>query len=399
MLPLFVPLVTHVPLFVLKHVTCPYLLHRHRILGPWTRAGVLIQLAYLAVNLFYILIVEVPWDSLRAATFSDAGRQASALAELNMIHLFAGPYLAFLADRFGFSLKTIRSIHRSAGWMTSALVLLYTMAALSDGPLPLGVPQNLFAVIAASLLCLLLVFLFLLFRYLSYELFIRSHQALALIFIYTVWRHLPSDNFSLCVYIYIYTVIFASISFLQSGAVIVQNGVFRHHLSRAMISHDSRAVKMHIHLSKPLYLDAGQYINLWIPSISFWPFLQSHPFTDVSWAVTEYDILDLLIEPRRGLMRELLCHTKKGHIVNPIIMFSGPHGPNVSIVDYDSILMVASGFGIAAVLPHLGKLVYGYDTRVVRACRIHLVWQIENKGSVCITPVILHMQYRVKKVG
>ena len=111
----------------------------------------MIQLAYLAVNLICILVVELSWDGLRAATFSDAGRRASTLAEVNMIPLFAGPHLAFLADRLGLSLKTIRGIHRSAGWMTAALVLLHAMAAASDGPLPLDVSQNLFAVVVRFL--------------------------------------------------------------------------------------------------------------------------------------------------------------------------------------------------------------------------------------------------------
>jgi hypothetical protein len=38
-------------------------------------------------------------------------------------------------------------------------------------------------------------------------------------------------------------------------------------------------------------------------------------------------------------------------------MFSGPHGTDVSMDKYKSVLMAASGFGIAAVLPHLKKLI------------------------------------------
>jgi len=64
-----------------------------------------------------------------------------------MIPLLAGPHFAFLADLLGLSLKTIRGVHRSAGWMTAALVLLHAMAAASDGPLPIDVSQNLFAVV------------------------------------------------------------------------------------------------------------------------------------------------------------------------------------------------------------------------------------------------------------
>lgn len=212
-----------------------------------------------------------------------------------------------------------------------------------------------------------------------------------MVFIYAVWRHLPSDKSSPRVYIYICTVIFASMSLLQSGTVIVRNGVFRHHLSRAMISRDAGAVKMQLHLPKLLSVDAGQYINLWIPSISFWSFLQIHPFTVVSWAATEQDTLDLLIEPQHGLTRKLLYYAKKGYTINPVVMFSGPRGTNVSMGEYKSILMVASSFGIAAVLPHLKKLIYGYNTRAVRARRIHLVWQIKNKGWI-----VCHAQIRTE---
>jgi hypothetical protein len=44
--------------------------------------------------------------------------------------------------------------------------------------------------------------------------------------------------------------------------------------------------------------------------------------------------------------------------------------------EYESILMVASGFGIATHLPYLQRLIYGYNPRRVKARRIHLVWQI-----------------------
>ncbi|OBT55433.1 hypothetical protein VE04_05610 [Pseudogymnoascus sp. 24MN13] len=366
-------------------------------LWPWTRAGVVIQLAYLAINLFCVFVV-LSWDGLKPANFSDAGRRAGTLAEVNMIPLLAGPHFAFLSDLLGLSLKTIRGIHRPAGWMTAALVLLHAMAAASDGPLPIDVSQNLFAVVGASLLCLLLVLLLPLFRKLSYELFLRSHQALAFAFIYAVWRHVPSDKSFPRAYIYITMGIFAATYLLQSGAVIVRNGVFRHQMSRATITHDAGAVKMQLRLSKPLAMDAGQYINLWIPSVSFWSFLQTHPFTVISWDAKDQDRLDLLIEPRRGLTRELLYHAKKGYTINPLVMFSGPHGASPSMGEYESVLMVASGFGIAAFVPHLKKLIYGYNTRAVRTRRIHLVWQIKNEADGLIVQEPLNIALEEDKL-
>ncbi|ELR09836.1 hypothetical protein GMDG_04319 [Pseudogymnoascus destructans 20631-21] len=385
LLPLLIPLVTRVSIFVSKHFRYPYILHRHRILGPWTRAGVIIQLAYLAINLFCVLAV-LSWDDIKAANFSGAGRRAGTLAEVNMIPLLAGPHFAFLADLIGLSLKTIRGIHRSAGWMTAALVFLHAMAAASDGPLPIDVSQNLFAVIGASLLCLLLVLLFPLFRKLSYELFLRSHQALAWGSIYAVWRHVPSDKSSPHAYIYITMGIFAATS-CKLAPSSSETGSF--------------ATNCHAPLSRtmqPLAMDAGQYINLWIPSVSFWSFLQTHPFTVISWDAKDQARLDLLIEPRRGLTQELLYHAKKGYTINPLVMFSGPHRASLSMGEYESVLMVASGFGIAAFVPHLKKLIYSYNTRAVRTRCIHLVWQIKNEADGLAVQEVLNSALKEDKL-
>ena len=148
--------------------------------------------------------------------------------------------------------------------------------------------------------------------------------------------------------------------------------------------HDAGAIRMQLRLSRPLVIDAGQYINLWVPAVSFWSFLQTHPFTVISWEANEQDTLELLIEPRRGLTRELLSCTKKGYTINPVVIFSGPHGVTVPMGEYENVLMVASGFGIAAFVPYLKKLLYGYNTRAVRARRVHLVWQIENEGRIAV---------------
>jgi NAD(P)H-flavin reductase len=169
---------------------------------------------------------------------------------------------------------------------------------------------------------------------------------------YTVWRHLPSDKPTPRVYLYVSAGLFVSMSLLQSYSVIRHNKISWYHQIR-------------LHLRKPLKIDDGQYVKLWIPSVSFW---SSHPFMVISWEPSKQEFLDLLIEPHRGLTRDLLYYAKKGY--NPIAMFSGPHGPCVAMDKY----MVASGFGIAAQLPHLKRLLYGYNTRVVQARRIHLVW-------------------------
>jgi predicted ferric reductase len=220
-----------------------------------------------------------------------------------------------------------------------------------------------------------------LFRRPSYELFLRTHQVWAVLSAYSIWRHLSSMSDSR-LYLYIAAGLFFLMCMAQIGMVIHQNGVFYYGCARARMTHEYGAIRVHIHLQRPVKVKAGQAINLWIPSVSFWSFLQSHPFVVISWSATPQHDLDLFIEPRRGLTRELLYHAKNGHAMNPLVLFSGPHGKSVSMDDCQNILMIASDFGIAAHLPYLKQLIDGYNSRKVRARRIHLVWQVRDIGKL-----------------
>jgi NAD(P)H-flavin reductase len=174
---------------------------------------------------------------------------------------------------------------------------------------------------------------------------------------------------------------------LQCGIVLYRNGIFRHGYSRACITHTHGAVKICIHLQRPLKVETGQYINLWIPSVSFWSFVQSHPFVVTSWAPGRRNTLDLFIEPRRGLTHELLKHAKNDNVARShLVLFSGPHGISVDMGMYEKIVIVANGFGIGAHLPYLRRLIHGHSSREFRIRRIHLVWQIQDIGK--LKPVI-----------
>ncbi|KAE9987537.1 hypothetical protein EG328_002522 [Venturia inaequalis] len=117
--------------------------------------------------------------------------------------------------------------------------------------------------------------------------------------------------------------------------------------------------------------------------MSFWSFLQSHPFTVTSWAEGKQDSLDLLIEPRGGFTQRLLLNSKAarkagGRLQPRLALFTGPYGTSASVNRYETVVMVASGFGIAGQLPYLKKLIYGYNTCTTRTRRVHLVWQLET---------------------
>ena len=104
-----------------RYLTYPYLLRRHRFLGPWTHADVIIQLVYIVSNSFCLGF---------RSSIAKAGLRAGSLSLINLIPLFLGPHLGFLADILGVSLSTFRHIHRSAGLMSSGLVLFHALTVI-----------------------------------------------------------------------------------------------------------------------------------------------------------------------------------------------------------------------------------------------------------------------------
>lgn len=130
----------YISLFISKHMTLRLALRRHRFAGPWSRADVLIQLMYLVINLFLI--------GFRVTSLKQAGQQAGLISMINMVPLFFGFHLSFVADLLGISLTTCRRIHRSTGAMTFVLGLVNMLIGFqSNHTNSLRVSKNLYRVI------------------------------------------------------------------------------------------------------------------------------------------------------------------------------------------------------------------------------------------------------------
>ncbi|KAK1994156.1 hypothetical protein LX36DRAFT_727987, partial [Colletotrichum falcatum] len=137
-------------------------------------------------------------------------------------------------------------------------------------------------------------------------------------------------------------------------------------------------------LSRPVIVNAGQSICLWVltPSAKLRSLWQMHPFVVASWSNSPLETFDLLVEPRSGLTQKFLQFSKSQKAPKTCIsLFSGPHGTSIPVTDYDVVLMVASGYGIAAQLPYLKKLIYEFNSRKARTRRIHLVWKLHTIGK------------------
>ena len=97
--------------------------------------------------------------------------------------------------------------------------------------------------------------------------------------------------------------------------------------------------------------------------------------------------MELLVQPRRGLTADLLHHASLApeSSVALLALFTGPHGTTEDVNKYETALLIASGFGVAAVIPYLKKMIYGYNTCTLQVRRLHLVWQVESIGE-CVFP-------------
>jgi hypothetical protein len=125
-----------------QYLIYPQLIHRHRYLGPWSWADVLLVLSYIAINMFSI--------GFKSPSVHAASLRAADLSLINLVPALAGPHLSFLADIFGLSLTTYRRIHRSFGIMSCFLVSLHVFTMIASRvPFPLHKVENLWGLIVS----------------------------------------------------------------------------------------------------------------------------------------------------------------------------------------------------------------------------------------------------------
>ena len=96
------------PFFRLARVaTLPYLVRRHRYIGPITTASMIVWVLYIGVNIFFAVY--------RVFALDDAARRLARLAMANLIILYLGSQLAFAAHLTGLDVKRLGKIHLAAG--------------------------------------------------------------------------------------------------------------------------------------------------------------------------------------------------------------------------------------------------------------------------------------------
>ncbi|CAG7978344.1 unnamed protein product [Penicillium olsonii] len=363
-----------------RHITYPYVLQRHRLMGPWSRGIVFIHIAYFVSHVVIILFQDRSLVNIRA--------RAGVLSLVNLILPLSAIHLSYLADILGLSLRNYRRLHRSVAWMCSGLLLIHVGASFLEGTANVTTSRSQGWSHGGSGVGLLMLFSLPAVRKLSYEIFLRLHQALAVLSFYGIWQHVPATHLFPRLYVYLIPGICASTLTLQVVNLLYRNGLFSGRgLPRAILCCNSAAtiqnaaIRIKLTLPRPVKVLPGQYINIWFPSVSMSSWIQTHPLTITSWAPGKQEALELLLHPRNGQSSSIYRQVRALEVresLSLVALWTGPHGISVSVGSYENVILVASGPGLAAVIPYVSMLIHGHNTCTMNVRRVHLIWQVKE---------------------
>jgi len=226
-----------------------------------------------------------------------------------------------------------------------------------------------------------------------YELFAKLHLALAVLTMVAAWLHVTSGAVFRAPEVYllaaccVYGV--ALVTWLLH--VVYRNCSYHALFASARIfktrSSSAQAVRVEIQLPRICAFRPGQFVYIRMLTLRNLAFLQSHPFYVYAW---NEDTFSLLVERKSGFTASLLAEDTaspqlrtvseaEGTVVRAMV--EGPFGKPVDLKSYQTIILFATGIGIAAQLSHVRLWLKDLQSPFkVTTQSIDLFWEIEAEG-------------------
>ena len=216
-----------------------------------------------------------------------------------------------------------------------------------------------------------------------YELFSKAHLVFALALAVTLWTHIHlfARRAIVCLGI-------ASATWLIQHAIWLGRIIYQRTRSRSsaivgwnkfasLDPNGSEALVLQIGFDRQCKIGPGQYIYITIPgaSIHTLSIIQTHPFV-VAWV--EESTITIIVERNKGFSNAIF------NLAAPFshsIIVDGPYGCVQSLGNYDKVLFMASGIGVAAHLVHVQHLLQAHKAKSARVRRVTLIWFLETPGK------------------
>lgn len=222
-------------------------------------------------------------------------------------------------------------------------------------------------------------------RRVFFEVFLKLHMLLSVALIICLWLEASlswQDFHTICLTIMTSLWCLEKLIWLGQSVLNRYRGNDEISISHSLAeTQDPNATLVQIHMKRPRKVKYGQYVFLTIPSLPHTIIgrLQSHPYM-VAWADTDSKGLSrtitLLVAHRNGFSKTISR-------LQPSTRCSldGPYGSMRRLEDFDKVLFVASGVGIAAHLLAIRHLLNAHKDQTSRVRRLSLLWFVETEGK------------------
>jgi predicted ferric reductase len=160
-------------------------------------------------------------------------------------------------------------------------------------------------------------------------------------------------------------------------------------VSTASIHQIGNGVEIQVSMPRPLKYRAGQFVFLSIPRLAAFQF---HPF-QVAWEYLGDDgrqVIVFVIQPRHGFTGRLrLANPRKKYVT----FIEGPYGSHAALDQYGTVLLFATGIGIAGQLSYMKEQLQLYRGWQTKTRRHVLFWEMDAEGISCLSPPKLHLTF------
>ncbi|KAK9370473.1 ferric reductase NAD binding domain-containing protein [Lipomyces kononenkoae] len=225
--------------------------------------------------------------------------------------------------------------------------------------------DNWLGIVAITLIGIILVQASYILRHHWYEIFLVLHITAVVGYFATAWNHVQPHGYM--EYFYTCVAIWGFDRLIRVGRILLAGP-----LSTATVTVHGDAVYIDVKPAIHFQPKPGQYAFLYILRHNFW---ESHPFSIME---SRDDHYVFVAKAHKGLTNKILRSVtkKNGHDVVSVWV-EGPYGDSYPIARYDTIILIAGGIGITAVMS------YALDLKRRNSQKhVTLYWMLREHSSL-----------------
>jgi len=220
------------------------------------------------------------------------------------------------------------------------------------------------------------------FRRKCHQLFVSSHQILAIIFVLGCWYHCLTLGWM--EFLYITVAIWALEYFSRFGKIMLSGGIVQGKCTLVLNKKlEPHSLRITVHHSGWWRSFPGAYSYLYFLKPKF--FWQSHPFTILGPARQEdFNKLVFLIRIKNGITKKLgnYIMRQENLMCTLPMLVEGPYGSTIPFKAYQHSIFFAGGVGITVVYTFAMDLAHTYLADKAKNHSINVIWSAPTISAI-----------------